>query len=235
MTDKVKEWQTNHGNFIHAFLLLLNKQTDQFVLKGGTALSLCYGLDRFSEDIDLDGRKQDIKEIVKRFSGNHGISYRVAKDTPTVKRCIIDYGNNLHPLKIEVSYRNKNLDLEEASKDWTQINGIKVYGIDALARMKAMAYQGRDKIRDLYDLSFIVNNFYDDLSHQSKGMIRDTLSYKGIEQFDYLVATQQDPLIDKDRLAEGFLKMHEKLGLLMDKEEQEIQSKVESKVPENEK
>ena len=81
-----------------------------------------------------------------------------------------------------------------------------------------MAYQGRDKIRDLYDLSFIVNNFFEDLSHQTKGMIRDTLSYKGIEQFDYLVATQQDPLIDKDRLAEGFLRMHEKLGLLMDKE-----------------
>ena len=64
MTDEEKDWQTNHGNFIEAFLLFLNKQTDQFVLKGGTALSLCYGLDRFSEDIDLDGRKQDIKEIV---------------------------------------------------------------------------------------------------------------------------------------------------------------------------
>ena len=57
------------------------------------------------------------------------------------------------------------------------------------------------------------------MSHQTKGMIRDTLSYKGIEQFDYLVATQQDTLIDKDRLAEGFLKMHEKLGLLLDEEE----------------
>ena len=67
MTDEEKDWQTNHGNFIEAFLLFLNKQTDQFVLKGGTALSLCYGLDRFSEDIDLDGRKQDIKEIVKRL------------------------------------------------------------------------------------------------------------------------------------------------------------------------
>ena len=117
MTDEEKDWQTNHGNFIEAFLLFLNKQTDQFVLKGGTALSLCYGLDRFSEDIDLDGRKQDIKEIVKRFCVNHGVNFRVAKDTATVKRCIIDYGNDVHPLKIEVSYRNKNLGLEEASKD----------------------------------------------------------------------------------------------------------------------
>ena len=43
MTDEEKDWQTNHGNFIEAFLLFLNKQTDQFVLKGGTALSLCFG------------------------------------------------------------------------------------------------------------------------------------------------------------------------------------------------
>jgi predicted nucleotidyltransferase component of viral defense system len=37
-----------------SYLLLLNKRTDQFILKGGTALARCYGLDRFSEDIDLD-------------------------------------------------------------------------------------------------------------------------------------------------------------------------------------
>lgn len=73
MTDKEKEWQTNHGNFIHAFLLLLNKQTDQFVLKGGTALSLCYGLDRFSEDIDLDGRKQELKKSSSVFAGITGL------------------------------------------------------------------------------------------------------------------------------------------------------------------
>ena len=170
-------------------------------------------MDRFSEDIDLDGRKQDIKEIVRRFSTQHNIKFRIAKDTPTVKRCLMDYGNPLHPLKIEVSYRNRDLDISEAAKDWTKINGINVYTIDALARMKAMAYQGRDKIRDLYDLSFICNNYYEQLSYPTRATIRDTLSYKGIEQFDYLVATQNDPLIDKDKLADGFLK---KLGLLMD-------------------
>ncbi|WP_289164131.1 nucleotidyl transferase AbiEii/AbiGii toxin family protein [uncultured Parasutterella sp.] len=216
MNNETDKWQLLHGRFIHSFLLLLNKQTDQFVLKGGTALSICYGLNRFSEDIDLDGRKQDIKEIVRRFSTQHNIKFRIAKDTPTVKRCLMDYGNPLHPLKIEVSYRNRDLDISEAAKDWTKINGINVYTIDALARMKAMAYQGRDKIRDLYDLSFICNNYYEKLSYPTRATIRDTLSYKGIEQFDYLVATQNDPLIDKDKLADGFLKMHEKLGLLMD-------------------
>ena len=121
MNNETDKWQLLHGRFIHSFLLLLNKQTDQFVLKGGTALSICYGLNRFSEGIDLDGRKQDIKEIVRRFSTQHNIKFRIAKDTPTVKQCLMDYGKPLHPLTIEVFYRNRNIDLSEASKDWTKL------------------------------------------------------------------------------------------------------------------
>jgi len=32
----------------------ISKDNSSIVLKGGTALMLCYGLERFSEDIDLD-------------------------------------------------------------------------------------------------------------------------------------------------------------------------------------
>lgn len=207
----MSDWKELHGKILKSYLLLLNKQTDQFVLKGGTALAQCYGLDRFSEDIDLDGQKQDIKEITKRFCNRFGFSMRVAKDTPTVKRCLIDYGN-ANPLKVEVSYRNQQI----SSDDWQIINGLKVYTIDSLARMKASAYNGRDKIRDLYDLTFICDKYFDQLSHGTKNTIKDVLSYKGIEQFDYLIATQKDPLINNEKLADGFLRMHEKLGLLTD-------------------
>ena len=55
----MKDWKELHEKILISYLLLLNKQTDQFILKDGTALSRCYGLDRFSEDIDLDGHKQD--------------------------------------------------------------------------------------------------------------------------------------------------------------------------------
>ncbi|GAB1825336.1 nucleotidyl transferase AbiEii/AbiGii toxin family protein [Turicimonas sp. TL08] len=208
----MKDGKELHEKIMISYLLLLNKQTDQFILKGGTALSRCYGLDRFSEDIDLDGHKQDIKELTRRFCDRFGFTMRVAKDTSTVKRCLIDYGGLEKPLKIEVSYRNQQI----SEQDWQIVGGIKVYSIDALARMKANAYNGRDKIRDLYDLSFICNNYFDKLSHGTKNTIRDVLSYKGIEQFDYLVATQKDPLIDKNKLADSFLTMHDKLGLLLD-------------------
>jgi len=40
-------WRKEHGEAIAAFTKYLNEKTDNFVLKGGTALYLCYNLDRF--------------------------------------------------------------------------------------------------------------------------------------------------------------------------------------------
>ncbi len=136
---------------------------------------------------------------------------RVAKDTTTVKRCLIDYGG-IKPLKIEVSYRRKEIPDEEI----TVINTIRVYKTDTLASMKSYAYQGRDKLRALYDLAFICDHFYDQLSLTTKFGIQTALSYKGLEQLDYLLATQNDPLIHGPTLTDKFLKMYEKMGLLSD-------------------
>ena len=213
------DWHALHRKVIENFLHFLNKGTDQFVLKGGTALFLCYGLNRFSEDIDLDSRRRDIKEVVCHFCELKGYSFTVVEDMPIVKCCMINYGSEAHRLKIEVSYRNANLD----AKDVTCINGIQVYSINRFAQLKSAAYLGREKIRDLFDLTFICNHYYDQLSHDALNGIRDVLSVKGIDQFDYLIATQDDPLIDKDMLADSFLKSFEKLGLLIDQDNALIQ------------
>ena len=87
--------------------------------------------------------------------------------------------------------------------------------------MKCAAYAGRDKIRDLYDLTFICNHFFERLSPQTKALIRSAVEYKGIEQFDYLLQNQPDKLINAAKLAEDFLEMYDRLGLLYDKEEKE--------------
>lgn len=41
-----------HIEIMRNFLTELNKETDTFILKGGTSLLLAYGLDRFSEALD---------------------------------------------------------------------------------------------------------------------------------------------------------------------------------------
>ena len=97
-----------------------------------------------------------------------------------------------------------------------------VYSINKLAQMKSNAYNARDKIRDLFDLAFIINNYYRELSPATLSFVADALQYKGLEQVDYVLATQHDELIDNDLLIENFLEMHDKLGLLYDENEREL-------------
>lgn len=223
----MEKWQNKHEQIISLFLKDINKNQNTFILKGGTALRQCYKLDRFSEDIDLDVKnKTNLIETVNSFCQKHNFIYRIAKDTETVKRCFINYGNEHKPLKIEASYRNKTIDNE----DITIVNNIQVYNINRIAQMKANAYATRDKIRDLYDLTFICNHYFESLSKQTINIIGDAVGNKGLEQFDYLLATQKDPLINSDKLAYDFLEMNEKLGLLYSKEEKENFSKQAKKV-----
>ena len=172
MTD----WRTNHGDVIKDFLSFLNRRTNDYILKGDTSLMLCYKLDRFSEDIDLDcTHSQQIKSVVEEFCAMKNYKYRVAKDTNTVKRFMINYGNEEKPLKIEVSYRRKIISPD----DYTKINGITVYKLDELCRMKTHAYSSRDRIRDLYDLTFICNNYWNELSDNILSPCRTVYPIRG--------------------------------------------------------
>ena len=218
----MSNWQQPHGEVITAFLSELNQFSENFILKGGTALMACYGLDRFSEDIDLDGiglgSNKSIKNIVDRFCKKHDYTYRVAKDTETVKRYMLDYGAQGKPLKIEISFRRRSIQ----PQSYTKIEGVQVYTLDELCIMKAAAYSGRDKIRDLYDIAFICNNHFDDLSSATISLLQNALSHKGIEQFDYMIRTQVDELINNDKLAIDFLETFDKLGILFDEDERQI-------------
>ena len=214
----MSNWQQEHERAIHSFLKHLNKSSGLFVLKGDTSLLTCYKLDRFSEDIDLDGIGKNIEEIVGEFCNRNGYSYRVAKDTDSVKRYMINYGNVQKPLKVEVSFRRKEISADEV----ITINGLLTYKIDVLCGMKMNAYAGRDQLRDLYDLSFICKHYFDNLSPQTISVLRGTIEHKGIEQFDYLAKYQPDELVDEGKLALDFLAMFDKLGLLYNEKERQI-------------
>jgi hypothetical protein len=208
-----------HRAVIASCLKSFNSASSDFILKGGTALLACYGLDRFSENIDLDAQRGKTKffDNIQKFCEQNGYSFRNAKDTDDVKRAMINYGNDGKPLKVEVSYRRRNIPSDEI----TTKNGICVYDIDTLASMKINAYNQRDKIRDLYDITFIYNNYQDDLSKGTIKSLRNALEYKGLEHFDYVVNQQSDPLIDKNKLGDDFLDMYEELGLMVTEDDRQ--------------
>lgn len=193
-------------------LLFINKYDNHTtILKGGTSLMFCYGLDRFSEDIDLDSTNKNIGKLIKEYCDIKGYSFNIKKDTNTVKRYMVEFLEN-EKIKIEISYRNKNLFHE----NYGNINGIDVYPIDKLLGMKINAYNGRDKIRDLYDIVFILKNYKEQIPDILIEQLKNSFEYKGLEQFDYLIKTQDDSLIDKDRLAENLLEIYDELGLIDD-------------------
>ena len=210
MTDQEK---IIHRKLMIDFLMYLNGKTNKYVLKGGTSLMLCYGLTRFSEDIDLDGFTGGFFNIINGFIEQYrykyaGISQRNAKDTDTVKRAIIHY-NGDKKLKVEVSYRLKSANGYKV----ININGISVYTIDSIMIFKLNAYNKRDKIRDLYDITFIYNNYKNQLNAMIINQLRDVIAFDGFSKFDYLVHNQEDNLINIDELTENFLKMYYDLGL----------------------
>ena len=114
-----------------------------------------------------------------------------------------------HPLKVEVSYRNRRI----APENVRMIRGIRVYSVDALANMKARAYLGRDKLRDLFDICFICKHHMHDLSPATVENIKGAIAEKGLDQVDFVLKNEPDPLIDRDKLITGFLELNERLGL----------------------
>ena len=219
-----QDWQLKHAENIILFLKYINSRTNDLILKGGTALVVCYELDRFSEDIDLDILNSSIiiESIISGFCENNNYKYRISKDTSVVKRYMINYGNISKPLKIEISLRRKNID----KREYTNINNFIVYTIDRLAYQKSVAYNARDRIRDLYDLCFICKKWWNDISENSKMLIQNVLQYKGLDHFDYIIQTQLDEFIDVDKLANDFLDMFDKFNLLFDNEEIKLYNEI---------
>jgi predicted nucleotidyltransferase component of viral defense system len=208
-------WRTDHYKIIAKFMEYLATKSAGFVLKGGTALMMCYGLDRFSEDIDFDGYIDGMENIVASFTKETGTHYRTAKNTPTVQRYFIHYENTHRiepkPLKIEVSYRSKWSD---AKPFVTGINGISTYEINTQLRLKLGAFMGRDKIRDLYDIVFIGLTYGHSLNQTSLFDLKNALATRGLEHFDYVVKNQSDELINPQQLENNLLQLWSNLGLL---------------------
>lgn len=133
------------------------------LLKGGTALLMGYGLDRFSEDLDFDAsHKVNLLRVVERRMPP-GFTIQMLdtpKNTDTVTRHRLLYSSpdGQRKLKLEVSYRSPPSDAEVRTFD-----SLRVASIARIAHQKLLAaHDGdrpRSKIRDLYDLDFIARSY----------------------------------------------------------------------------
>jgi predicted nucleotidyltransferase component of viral defense system len=156
--------QTIHVAFMR--LLVKNFRSLPLVLKGGTALLLGYGLPRFSEDLDFDSEKRiSLESIIQKTAPWAGVKIndiKIKKDTETVKRYTIDYGftEGEGRLKIEMSLRNEELK----ANNYALRGGMRIYPIGQLISQKINAMSARAKVRDLFDVNFLLSNYAQEFS-----------------------------------------------------------------------
>ncbi len=188
------------------FVNYLNSMTKSFILKGDSALRLCYGLTRLTEDIELDAlRTEDtIVNIVSGFCMRTGCKYRVARNTKTEKVYMIYCGGN-KPLKVTVSYARQII----LNKEITEVNGVVTYTVPVLLSYKLDALEESNRLVDLYDIVFICRNYWDLLT----GDLRRNVSNNIFSDVDFVndFVTQNDGSLDINGFVDDFLYVYDSL------------------------
>ena len=158
--------------FQNIVLFILNQEYgNELVFKGGTALKKCYGLDRFSEDLDFNSSAEiDIHKIdvgLKRFAIDYTSKTekyeRGVKTTLRIKGPLYNgLANSTCKLIIDVSFRENNILTPEIKKIGRFLEEIPSFDIVVMqereiASEKIRAISTRTKARDVYDLAFLID------------------------------------------------------------------------------
>ena len=144
------------------------------VFIGGTSLRLCYGLDRFSEDLDFDylgNDREDLREIFDNITKQlkqDGLKCSIEhnyKDTDNYCKIYFNGLSDYFPL---IDTRKKLWVKIDIQKNYTSYNlarhFVNRFGLyypvnlpekNILFTMKSLALTQRVKARDMYDFSFL--------------------------------------------------------------------------------
>lgn len=183
------------------------------VLKGGTALLLCYGLTRFSEDLDFDSPRKfnivgRIDRILSQRSQRHEL--KIVKDTETVQRIKSHYQGITSDrlLKIETSFRSAP---DESSV--TVVNGIRTYKIETLIEQKISALTHRTAARDLYDVAFLAAHYLTNFPLHARETLRLMVQDLNALEQRFEDAFEEDEILATADLSALVLQISESLSL----------------------
>ncbi len=159
----------------YIFLNSISRYTDNFILKGGTCLRICYGLERSSEDLDFSTNLSilKIKEIIKKclkdfdllnikykiysekeFEGNLRIEIRFEGPLFTGKQ------SSTNTLKIDFNKRKvKNKIVKVVQKLFSDVPLFTLVVLDEeeILAEKIRSLINRTESRDLYDIWMLLN------------------------------------------------------------------------------
>lgn len=197
----LSEQALNHEKLMRA--IVKNLADTPMVLKGGTALYLGYGLNRFSEDLDFDCHKKiNFLGRVKSAIPNGIIlnDIHIKKDTYSVGRYMVRYvtkdNKEEQTLKLEISYRDTPKESEV-----NVIEGMRIAKIERIIDNKLCAcFDGehtRTKARDLFDLHFLAKHYEEHFNLDLASRLKDFSKDPDKLVSDYLVDVKLDALLNQ--------------------------------------
>ena len=139
------------------FIVELNKHKVEYMLIGGYALGV-YGHIRATNDLDIyiNATEENALKMVKAC-----IDYGIPEESINTKMFLVQkmIGIGQPPLRIEILKKLDIVDFEYAFQrvKKTSVDGvsINVVDLDDLILLKKAAVKGRNKSRDVEDLSFL--------------------------------------------------------------------------------
>jgi predicted nucleotidyltransferase component of viral defense system len=130
------------------------------VLHGGTAIWRCYSGSRFSEDIDMYLQKDDekIEELFREFAKmGFSITKKRVKENSLYSKLVFN--------GTEISLEAVFMKIKGAVKEYETYEGmlLNIYTLlpEDMIIEKVSAYKKRGKIRDLYDVFFLLRHVKD--------------------------------------------------------------------------
>jgi predicted nucleotidyltransferase component of viral defense system len=171
--EEIKSWfterQRRHTEVLKNLLIEIFKDNPRaLVLKGGTALSLFHGSNRFSEDIDLSSSSMDnyvvIDDVLESIENRY--NYRILNDwTSEIEQTgrfrryfirIID--NDGEVVETRIDYSIGKCEMEAVKRDLSndyRMSKVDVMALEEILAEKVRALYTRQKGRDLYDLHYL--------------------------------------------------------------------------------
>ncbi|RPI17829.1 MAG: hypothetical protein EHM58_07795 [Ignavibacteriae bacterium] len=137
------------------------KFLNNLVLSGGTMLRLCFGLDRYSVDLDFwvvkdvefDNLYKDLKDYLTQY-------YKINDSANKHYTILFELKSFDYPrsLKIEIRKEQKKIKVEQGIVFSEHSNiqiMVKHVSLEDMMKAKIAAFLNRNTIRDVYDLNFL--------------------------------------------------------------------------------
>lgn len=176
----------------------LYKVFGKAVLHGGTAIWRCYKGNRFSEDIDIYIPRNE-KKINLVFDNLKKRGFNVIKKKITENSLYSTLKLNRTPVRFEALFKSIKGELKEY--ETVEGNLITIYTLlpEELVKEKIITYLERLKVRDIYDIFFLLRYVKDkkNISDELRNLINNFKKPIDEKELKVLIIEGVIPDIDK--------------------------------------